>query len=139
MKSIKVYEGPAFTTPQQVHSTPYNREPYVRVQVPDLGQVDAMVPRWSPTHVLIVWEPAPGAARINAWVPAEGSSASRSRSRPGRTPTTSAAPGTTRACLPNRCAPRVKGAERDSSLMPMNACPCVKGAAQQEVGNHAEL
>lgn len=43
----------------------------MRVQLPDLGQVDAMVRRWSPTHVLIVWEPAPGAARINAWVPAE--------------------------------------------------------------------
>ncbi|MCV7615679.1 hypothetical protein [Micrococcus luteus] len=70
MKSIQVYEGPAFTSPAQVHSAPYNREPYVRVQLPDLGQVDAMVRRWSPTHVLIVWESAPGSARINAWVPA---------------------------------------------------------------------
>lgn len=71
MRSIRVYEGPAFPDPSQVHSTPYNQEPYIRVVLPDEGRVDAMVRRWSPTHVLIVWEPAPGAARNNAWVPAE--------------------------------------------------------------------
>jgi len=70
VKSIQVYEGPAFTTPQQVHSTPYNREPYVRVTLPDEGRVDAMVTRWSPTHVLISWEDTPGGERRQAWVPA---------------------------------------------------------------------
>lgn len=67
---IKVYDGPAFTTPEQVHSAPYNQEPYVRVTLPDDGSVDAMVRRWSPTHVLIAWEDAPRGGRRQAWVPA---------------------------------------------------------------------
>lgn len=66
---IKVYEGPAFTTPEQVHSAPYNQEPYVRAMLPDEGSVDAMVRRWSPTHVLIAWEDTPGGERRQAWVP----------------------------------------------------------------------
>lgn len=42
----------------------------MRAQLPDRGAVDAMVSRWSPTHVLIAWQDAPGQARQQAWVPA---------------------------------------------------------------------
>lgn len=67
---FKVYEPPAFTSPEEVHSERYNVEPYVRVSFPDRGRVDAMVRRWSRTHVQVEWEEAPGAERSQAWVPA---------------------------------------------------------------------
>lgn len=63
------YQGPSSTGPEQVSSAVYGHQPYVRVQLPDLGRVDGLASRWSPTHVLVTWEDE-NARRFNAWVPA---------------------------------------------------------------------
>ncbi|MGJ9371825.1 hypothetical protein [Nesterenkonia sp. CF4.4] len=56
--------------PAKVKSAPYRREPYVRVELPDLGTVDAKVRRWTPTRVLVVWDDD-AHDRRSAWVPAD--------------------------------------------------------------------
>lgn len=62
--------GEHHITPDEVQSAPYQREPYVRGELPDLGTVDAKVRRWTPTRVMIVWDDA-AHDRRSAWVPAE--------------------------------------------------------------------
>lgn len=57
-------------TPDEVQSAPYRREPYVRVELPDLGRVDAKARKWAKDRVLIVWETADH-DRQSAWVPAD--------------------------------------------------------------------
>lgn len=57
-------------TPDEVQSAPYRREPYVRVELPDLGTVDAKVTRWTQARVLIRWVDDAHDSR-SAWVPAE--------------------------------------------------------------------
>lgn len=57
-------------TPDDVVSAPYRREPYVRVELPDLGTVDAKVTRWTASRVLIRWVDDAQDSR-SAWVPAE--------------------------------------------------------------------
>ncbi|MBO0594092.1 hypothetical protein I2485_02610 [Nesterenkonia sp. E16_7] len=56
--------------PEEVQSTPYRREPYVRVELPDLGAVDAKATRWTDSRVLIRWVDDAHDTR-GAWVPAE--------------------------------------------------------------------
>ncbi|MGJ9405245.1 hypothetical protein ACHABQ_02835 [Nesterenkonia aurantiaca] len=53
-----------------MQSAPYRREPYVRVELPDLGTVDAKVTRWTATRVLIRWVDESHDTR-SAWVPVE--------------------------------------------------------------------
>ncbi len=67
---ITVYQGPAFTSPAQVNSAPYRREPYARVRLPDRGLVDGKIMRWSASHVLLHWQDDPAGAHREAWVPA---------------------------------------------------------------------
>ena len=67
---IETFDGPAFRSPAEVHSARYRREPYVRATFPDGRTVDGKVRRWSPSHVLIHWEPSPGSAPSEAWIPA---------------------------------------------------------------------
>lgn len=55
--------------PNEVVSAPYRREPYVRVDLPDLGTVDAKVRRWTKTRVLVLWE-TEHHDKQSAWVPA---------------------------------------------------------------------
>lgn len=55
--------------PEEVVSAPYRREPYVRVELPDLGTVDAKATRWTDSRVLIRWVDAAHDSR-SAWVPA---------------------------------------------------------------------
>lgn len=57
-------------TPEDVVSAPYRREPYVRVELPDLGTVDAKATRWTKERVLIRWVSADHDNQ-SAWVPAE--------------------------------------------------------------------
>lgn len=57
-------------TPAEVVSAPYPREPYVRVELPDVGTVDAKATRWTPARVLILWE-TEHHDKQSAWVPAE--------------------------------------------------------------------
>lgn len=57
-------------TPAEVVSAPYRREPYVRVDLPDLGTVDAKATRWTDSRVLILWE-TEHHDKQSAWVPAE--------------------------------------------------------------------
>ncbi|GAA1110382.1 hypothetical protein GCM10009650_12330 [Nesterenkonia jeotgali] len=66
---IRIY-GEHNVNPDEVVSTPYGREPYVRVELPDLGTVDAKVRRWTKTRVLILWE-TEHHDKQSAWVPAE--------------------------------------------------------------------
>lgn len=66
----RVYEPPAFTDPHQVTSAPYRREPYVRITFPDGRLQDAKARRWSPTHVLVLWQNDPDRPPHSAWVPA---------------------------------------------------------------------
>lgn len=54
--------------PDNIVSGPYRREPYVRVELPDLGTVDAKARRWSVDRVLLLWE-TPDNVRYQAWVP----------------------------------------------------------------------
>lgn len=56
--------------PDEVQSAPYRREPYVRVELPDLGAVDAKATRWTKERVLIRWVNADHDNQ-SAWVPAE--------------------------------------------------------------------
>ena len=67
---VEVFDGPAWQSVDEIGSAPYRREPYVRVKLPD-EVVDAKAARWSRTHVLLHWIPAPDAAPRNAWVPAQ--------------------------------------------------------------------
>jgi hypothetical protein len=62
-----VYEGPEASGPDEVSGAPYGQAPYVRVQLPDRGTVDALAQRWSRTHVLIHSEA--NYEVFNAWVP----------------------------------------------------------------------
>lgn len=55
--------------PDEVHSAQYRREPYVRVELPDLGTVDAKATRWTQDRVLIRWVNADHDNQ-SAWVPA---------------------------------------------------------------------
>lgn len=57
-------------TPGEVQSVPHRREPYVRVDLPDLGTVDAKATQWTKTRVLIRWVNADHDNQ-SAWVPAE--------------------------------------------------------------------
>lgn len=57
-------------TPDDVVSAPYRREPYVRVDLPDLGTVDAKATRWTHSRVLILWE-TEHHDKQSAWVPAD--------------------------------------------------------------------
>lgn len=56
--------------PDDVVSAPYRGEPYVRVELPDVGTVDAKATRWTNTRVLIRWVDAAHDTR-GAWVPAD--------------------------------------------------------------------
>lgn len=67
--SFRVFEPPAFASPDEVQSSPYRREPYVRAHLPE-EVVDGKVTRWSSTHVLVSWVPAPGVGPRSALVPA---------------------------------------------------------------------
>ncbi|MDO4240822.1 hypothetical protein [Micrococcus sp.] len=85
-RHIHVYEGPAFTHPDQVHSTRYGREPSVRVQLPGRESFDAIMTRWSEHHLLVCWQETPGGPIQQAWVPTRWASpldASQARWRPG--------------------------------------------------------
>lgn len=62
--------GEHHITPDEVQSAPYRREPYVRVDLPDLGTVDAKATRWTKTRLLILWENEHH-DKQSAWVPAE--------------------------------------------------------------------
>lgn len=69
LPELLIYGAHSITS-DEVQSAPYRREPYVRVDLPDLGTVDAKVRRWTPTRVLIAWDDEHHDRR-NAWVPAE--------------------------------------------------------------------
>lgn len=56
--------------PDEVQSASYRREPYVRVDLPDLGTVDAKATRWTDSRVLIRWVDEAHDSR-SAWVPAK--------------------------------------------------------------------
>lgn len=64
-----MFDPPAFTSPLEVRSTPYTAEPYVRTRIPGRAPFDAKVSRFSPTHLLVTWQQAPGCERLQAWVP----------------------------------------------------------------------
>lgn len=56
--------------PEDIRHATLFREPYVRVDLPDLGTIDAKAQRWTDSDVLIHWETLMGGAS-KAWVPAE--------------------------------------------------------------------
>lgn len=66
---IPVFDGPPFTSPAEVQSAPYRREPYVRATGGTLGTVDAKVCRYSSTHLLLSWQERAGGPYLSAWVP----------------------------------------------------------------------
>lgn len=51
----------------RITHAPYRREPYVRVQLPQFGAVDAKAAAWTQTQVLIHWMDEDGKAH-NQWV-----------------------------------------------------------------------
>lgn len=53
--------------PAKVTHAPYRREPYVRVQDPMFGTVDAKAAAWTRTQVLLHWIDEEGKAH-NEWV-----------------------------------------------------------------------
>lgn len=57
-------------TQDEVVSARHRREPYVRVELPDLGEVDAKATRWTKSRVLILWE-NDHHDKQSAWVPAD--------------------------------------------------------------------
>lgn len=69
LPELLIYGAHSITS-DEVQSAPYRREPYVRVELPDLGTVDAKATRWTETRVLIRWVDAAHDSR-SAWVPAE--------------------------------------------------------------------
>ena len=53
--------------PGPITHAPYRREPYVRVQLPQFGTVDAKAAAWTRTQVLLHWIDDNGKAN-NEWV-----------------------------------------------------------------------
>lgn len=64
-----VHHLPAFSSPSEVLSATPGTPIYARAHFPDGHIQDGKITRWSPTHVLLTYEPVLLAGRDQIWLP----------------------------------------------------------------------